>query len=157
VNAQKTGRKDGHLVIIAAVAVAAIVIVAGLSAYLFYLQPKPMSHNLTAYGRVTDVNYQGTSVSMVFVSNTEISMYSSAISYTANNFANSGQFYQRNQTSLGPQPVYTLSKGDNITFSYDDFPASSNLLNIEIQVNATIGGHTTLLDYEIAKLDTNST
>jgi hypothetical protein len=53
--------------------------------------------------------------------------------------------------------VYTLSKGDNITLSYDNFPASSNLLNIQIQVNATISGHAILLDYQIAKLDTNST
>lgn len=111
---------------------------------------------LTSYGTITDLTYEGTMISMIFTSNTGISLYSASIAYTANNHASSQQSYQTPQAPLGAQPVYALTKGETVTITFGNIPAGSLLLNIEVEVNASLGGHQMLISYEIPRLETNS-
>ena len=136
--------------------ISVLVVVAGV--YIFYVQPRARAQNeeLSSYGQVTDLTYQATTISMVFTSDTSISLYSASISYTANNHAVSEQSYQTPQMPLGPQPFYNLTKGDTLTIAFSNVPAGSLLLNIDVQVNASLGAHQMLLSYEIPQLETNS-
>lgn len=145
-----------RLLPVAAILIAVIVAIAGV--YIFYLQPRaPGQHDeLSSYGKVADLTYQGTMISIVFTSNTAVSLYSASISYTANNHANSEQSYQTPQMPLGPQSVYNLTRGGSLTIAFGNIPAGSLLLNITVQVNATVGTGQTLLSYEIPQLETNS-
>jgi len=95
-------------------------------------------------------------ISIAFEANTGISLYSASIAYTANNHAISQQSYQTPQMPLGPQSVYKLTSGETLTMGFSDIPAGSLLLNIDIQVNASIGSRQMLLSYDIPQLETNS-
>ena len=98
---KETSKFKPVTVLIAVLAVS----LAGVSAY-FYLRPsQQQSDMLTTYGRVTDLDYQGTMISMVFVSGTDISLYSASIAYTANNHAVSQQSYQTPLMPIGSQPA----------------------------------------------------
>lgn len=153
------GRSDFKTRRLVSVAVVVVVLL-GLFAtsYALYLRPKVQgpADDLTTYGKITELTYQGTVISVVFRSDTKISLYSASISYTASNHQTSEQSYQTSQMPLGGQPSYQLTKGDALTISFDDMPAGSLLLNIGIQVNASVGARYLMLTYEIPQLETNS-
>lgn len=143
-------------VVLATVLVTTLVLVA--AAYAVYtLDPRHGQNSvLGSYGDVKDLTYQGTTLSMVFTADTTLSLFSASISYTASNHQTSEQSYQTAQMPLGTQPSYPLTKGDVLKISFGDIPAGSLLLNIDVQVNASIGKHFVLLSYEVPQLETNS-
>ena len=142
--------------LIVAVAVLVLALAAVFAILSLQAGQQERSDFLSSYGGVTNLTYQGTTLSLIFTSNTSISLYSAAISYTANNHANSEQSYQTTQMPLGTRPVYTLARGGTLTMKFSNIPAGSLLLNIDVQVNATVGSHHMLLTYEIPRLENNS-
>lgn len=133
--------------------VVTVISVAAASGVLLYASSTRQGDTLSRYGGVTDLTYQGTVISFTFVSGTNIRLSSAAIPYTANNHALSEQMYQTPQMPIGGRPLYELTRGENLTISFDGIPAGSLLLNIDIEVNASVGSGQMLLHYLIPRLE----
>jgi len=143
--------------VVAVVAVTTLVVLSAVVVATLQSDQEAQEHSLTHYGHVTALNYLGTTLSLSFTASADISLYTAAISYTANNHADSEQSYSTPQMPLGPSPAYTLEAGESLNMTFRDIPAGSLLLDVVIQVNATVGAQrNTVLSYEISSLETNS-